>query len=211
MFCCGFFGWNRWGDWDKHDEQPERVDEPVHVAAPPAAAAGPPRDPDMRVSQAERDEVAAALARHYADGRLSLGEYEERVAAAYEARTGRDFEPLLADLPAPVPATTPTSPTSTSAPAPSGARRPAFDRARLPLYLPRLLAVTGVLVLAVGSGWWVLWLLWPALVLTSPHRVRRRHYYNRPFGGHRPRRPYGPRSHRARDRYRYDRPATRWL
>jgi hypothetical protein len=214
MFCCGFFGWNRWGDWDEPEERPERVDEPVHVAAPPAAAAHAERDPDMRVSQAERDEVAAALARHYADGRLSLGEYEDRVAAAYEARTGRDFEPLLADLPAPVPATTPTS---TPAPAGSGAgaRRPWFDRTRLPVYLPRLLAVTGVLILAVGSGWWVLWLLWPALVLTSPHRVRRRHYYDRPFGGHRPRGPYAPRSHRARahgrDHYRYDRPATRWL
>jgi uncharacterized protein DUF1707 len=180
MFCHGFH------QWDRDDERVEPVDEsagePVRVGA---------RNPDLRVSQAERNEVAAALGRHYADGRLSVGEYEERVAAALDARTGRDFEPLLADLPAPGPANPPTG-----APAVSDWG----DWRRIAPYLPRILAVTGVLVLALGSGLWVLWLLWPALALTSPHRGRARVHYYRHHG------PYRPQTGR-----RYDHTATRWL
>jgi hypothetical protein len=173
MFCHGFHQ-------SGLDDEP--VDEPVRV--------GNARNPDLRVSQAERDEVAAALARHYADGRLSVGEYEERVAAALEARTGRDLDVLLADLPAPAP-TTP----STRAPG-----QPTGDWRRLAPYLPRILAVTAVVVIAMGSGLWFLWLLWPALALTSPHRHRARHHYYRHHG------PYRPRTG-----HRYDHAATRWL
>ena len=65
MFCHGFH------QWDRYDEP---VDEPVHEPVDERVRAGDTRNPDLRVSQAERDEVAAALARHYADGRLSVGE-----------------------------------------------------------------------------------------------------------------------------------------
>jgi Domain of unknown function (DUF1707) len=183
MFCHGFHQWDR-------DDEPVRdpVDEPVDEPVPVGGA----RNPDLRVSQAERNQVAAALARHYADGRLSVGEYEERVAAALEARTGRDFEPLLADLPAAAPATA-----TAGAGAPG---RPNDDWRRMVPYLPRILAVTAVLVLALGSGLWVLWLLWPALALTSPHRGPARHHYYRHHG------PYRPRTGR-----RYGHTATRWL
>jgi hypothetical protein len=143
-------------------------------------------DPDVRVSQAERDEVVAVLARHYADGRLTLGEYEERVDAALGARTGRDFEPLLADLPverAPAPS---AFEAGWRTPAPSrageGAGRPA--RSPRPLRVPqpagrrsawspgpspRVVAVVAVIVLAAVAGPWALWLLWPALALTRGH------------------------------------------
>src|SRR4030095_3119135 len=40
-----------------------------------------PRDPDLRVSQAERDEVVKVLAGHFADGRLTVEEDEEGVGA----------------------------------------------------------------------------------------------------------------------------------
>ena len=179
MFCHGFHQWDRYDD---------RVDEPVDRAEPVEVRAK--RDPDLRVSQAERDEVAATLGRHYADGRLSVGEYEERVAAALEARTGRDLDALLVDLPAPAPAPA-TSPR---------VRRPGDDWRRLVPYLPRILAVTTVVLIAMGSGLWFLWLLWPALALTSPHRRRARYHYYRHHG------PYRP-----RPGYRHDRATTRWL
>jgi len=54
----------------------------------------------IRVGDAERQEVVAALGEHVAAGRLDLGEYDERVVAAYAARTRADLAPLLADLPA---------------------------------------------------------------------------------------------------------------
>jgi Domain of unknown function (DUF1707) len=116
------------------------------------------RDPDLRVSQADRDEVVAALAGHYADGRLTVEEYEERVEVALAARTGRDLEPLLEDLPAAGP------------PAASTARnrqRHQPRSVRAPLVPARLVAVAAVVVLAIATGPWALWLLWPALVFTG--------------------------------------------
>jgi Domain of unknown function (DUF1707) len=115
------------------------------------------RDPDLRVSQAERDEVVTVLAGHFADGRLTVEEYEERVEAALAARTGRDLEPLLEDLPAADP----------PPPRPRTRRRPMPGLVRAPLIPARLLAVAAVVVLAIATGPWALWLLWPALVFTG--------------------------------------------
>jgi hypothetical protein len=116
-----------------------------------------PRDPDLRVSQAERDEVVKVLAGHFADGRLTVEEYEERVEAALAARIGRDLEPLLEDLP---PADRPAAPARTR-----HRREPRSLGA--PLVPARLLAVAAVVVLAIATGPWALWLLWPALVFTG--------------------------------------------
>ncbi|MGW2722645.1 DUF1707 SHOCT-like domain-containing protein [Streptomyces sp. NPDC001492] len=55
--------------------------------------------PALRASDAERDQVEAQLQHHYAVGRLTLPELEERVAAAYEARTREQLHALLRDLP----------------------------------------------------------------------------------------------------------------
>lgn len=50
-------------------------------------------------SNAERDRIEALLQHHYAVGRLTLPELEERVAVAYGARTREQLDALLADLP----------------------------------------------------------------------------------------------------------------
>jgi Domain of unknown function (DUF1707) len=129
-----------------------------------------PRDPDLRVSQAERDEVVTVLAGHFADGRLTVEEYEERVEAALGARTGRDLEPLLEDLPA---ADRPATPARTP-------RRREPRSLGPPLVPARLLAVAAVVVLAIATGPWALWLLWPALVFTGGCGLGRRHGHVRP-------------------------------
>src|SRR4051794_12756948 len=56
-------------------------------------------EPHMRAADSDRTAVAAALGRHMAEGRLTLEEYEERVARAYAARTYGELTPLTADLP----------------------------------------------------------------------------------------------------------------
>lgn len=150
--------WSRdaWA-WIDRAEQPER------------------RDPDLRVSQAERDEVVAVLAGHFADGRLTIEEYEERVEAALVARTGRDLEPLLVDLPDRGPKAPP--------PRPRGGRRPPAPlRAPRMIPAPRLLALAAVVALAFATGPWALWLLWPALLLTGGCGFGRGH---RVHGDHR--------------------------
>jgi Domain of unknown function (DUF1707) len=58
------------------------------------------RDPDLRAGDADREEVAAALREHYAMGRLTAAEFDERVDAAYTARTYGDLARLTRDLPA---------------------------------------------------------------------------------------------------------------
>ncbi|MFJ3235969.1 DUF1707 domain-containing protein [Streptomyces sp. NPDC086787] len=53
----------------------------------------------IRVSDAERDRAEARLQHHYAVGRLTLPELEERVEVVYEARTREQLDALLRDLP----------------------------------------------------------------------------------------------------------------
>jgi hypothetical protein len=61
-------------------------------------------DLDMRASDREREAVAETLRDHAAEGRLDADELEERLTAAYAARTRRDLVALTRDLPAHPPA-----------------------------------------------------------------------------------------------------------
>jgi hypothetical protein len=57
----------------------------------------------FRVSDADRDRAAALLRDHYAEGRLSAGELDERLTAALSAKTSGELRRVLADLPGPGP------------------------------------------------------------------------------------------------------------
>jgi hypothetical protein len=59
-----------------------------------------PADPQMRVSDADRAEVADRLSKHYSDGRLDQAEFEERLEQAMKAKTQADLDGLFTDLPA---------------------------------------------------------------------------------------------------------------
>jgi DUF1707 SHOCT-like domain len=56
--------------------------------------------PVLRASDDDRERVVRALGDHAAAGRLSPEELDERVDAAYAARTQPELDALLADLPA---------------------------------------------------------------------------------------------------------------
>ncbi|GAA4918087.1 DUF1707 domain-containing protein [Streptomyces coeruleoprunus] len=64
--------------------------------------------PEVRASDAERERIAERLRDALAEGRLDMAEFEERLDAAYTARTRGELEPLVRDLPAPTASTTPT-------------------------------------------------------------------------------------------------------
>lgn len=53
----------------------------------------------MRASDAERERIAEVLRDAVAEGRLDMEEFEERLDAAYKARTHAQLEPLVRDLP----------------------------------------------------------------------------------------------------------------
>lgn len=61
-------------------------------------------DPDIvRIGTKERDEALQVLGEHFAEGRLPIAEYDERVTKAIEAETRADLRPLFHDLPHPHP------------------------------------------------------------------------------------------------------------
>lgn len=55
----------------------------------------------MRASDADRDAAAARLAAALKEGRLDLGEYDDRLSAAMRAKTMGDLASIIADLPEP--------------------------------------------------------------------------------------------------------------
>lgn len=57
--------------------------------------------PDMRASDVERERIAEVLREAVAEGRLQMEEFEQRLDAAYKARTHGELEPLVRDLPVP--------------------------------------------------------------------------------------------------------------
>jgi Domain of unknown function (DUF1707) len=84
----------------------------------------------LRISDDDRNAVAEVLRRAAGEGRIDLGELDERLEAAYHAKTYGELVPITADLPVaplpqpvphPAPATRPTLPTTT----PAGSRHTA--------------------------------------------------------------------------------------
>jgi uncharacterized membrane protein len=56
-------------------------------------------DPNMRVSDTDRDRTASLLREHLAAGRLTPEEFSERLERAFSARTVGEIDSLLEDLP----------------------------------------------------------------------------------------------------------------
>ena len=54
---------------------------------------------EMRVGDAEREAAAAELREHYASGRLTLDELNERIDKTFAAKTRGDLNALMTDLP----------------------------------------------------------------------------------------------------------------
>jgi hypothetical protein len=111
----------------------------------------------IRVSDADRERVTARLRDHYAEGRLSAEEMDERISAALTAKTAGDLRRVMADLPEPEPA----SVSAQAGPNWAGPRwagpRWAGPRAvvyrRRPRVLPLALFALIVALVLPGAGW----------------------------------------------------------
>ena len=55
--------------------------------------------PELRVSDEDRERVAAEIREHFAQGRLDSDELSDRLGRAYGARTAGELDALRADLP----------------------------------------------------------------------------------------------------------------
>ncbi|OLT20285.1 hypothetical protein BJF78_35690 [Pseudonocardia sp. CNS-139] len=99
-----------------------------------------PQPPEIRVGDRERRETDERLRLALDDGVLTLAEYDERAALCWAARTRRDLDALVADLPAPHP----KEPVTEKLPAPA---------VRMPDQQTRKRVVTGLAAAAVlGVG-----------------------------------------------------------
>jgi hypothetical protein len=138
-------------------------------------------DDRMRVSDADREALTARLRDHYAEGRLTQDELDERVSAALSAKTFGDLRSLTTDLPGPVPLP------PRAAARPSWGGPPPWRHHRHHRPPVGLLVLIGlILLLASGGGWAVFALFklilvfWLVMMLT---RIviglvyRRRHRY----------------------------------
>jgi class 3 adenylate cyclase len=80
------------------------------VVEPPEGQPSSLPEPPLRISDADRERLVDILKTSCGEGRLTLDEFSERVAATYAARTEADLSMVVADLPATrtdrVPATT---------------------------------------------------------------------------------------------------------
>lgn len=129
-------------------------------------------NPAMRVSDAERTEVADRLSKHYGDGRLDQEEFDKRLHQAMSAVTQADLAGLFADLPGEdAPAAEPPGAsqpgTSAAGAVPPGAAPPTpaarGRRSRPPII--RILALALVIVIAAGVGNAVAHLFFPWVLI----------------------------------------------
>ena len=58
-------------------------------------------DPNLRVGDADREQVAGRLRKGHAEGRLDLTEFQERLEQCYAAKTLSELRVLVKDLPRP--------------------------------------------------------------------------------------------------------------
>ena len=128
--------------------------------------------PEMRIGDAEREAAVEALGEHFAAGRLTKDEYDERAAVAWAARTNSDLWPLFLDLPRPV---------ANGAKRSSGraATTPASQSGRdgwpSPRLMPMLLVALGLTIFALGQHWILfLVLLWVLVAKLNRHSSRRK-------------------------------------
>ena len=137
-------------------------------------------EPQMRAADTDRNAVARRLGEHMAAGRLTVAEYEERMARTYAARTYGELAELTADLPAARPA----APAAQPRPAQSHACGPwawagpwagsSWRRAAWGSWFTTALIVTTIwLITSIASGgpiyFWPVWVIgpWGAVLLAQ--------------------------------------------
>lgn len=120
---------------------------------------------ELRASDRDREQVAQLLEEHYAAGRLTFDEVQQRIDSAYSSRTYGDLRALLRDLPATRPNQAPHKPAAITFDA------PLFVRVRVSNLSPtarkllaRYVAITALLIViwaATGASFF--WPIWPMI------------------------------------------------
>ncbi len=134
-------------------------------------------DDRIRISDADRERVTERLREHFAEGRLSSEELDERISAALSAKTFGDLRRIMTDLPDPTPVPPHARPT------PPWAYRPGFVAWRGPRLFPLAIVLLIAALVIPGVGWvfvaflkvlLVIWLVACIAGLIAAFRFKRR-------------------------------------
>jgi Domain of unknown function (DUF1707) len=131
------------------------------------AESKPAQRTPLRIGDVERDRAIAELGDHFAAGRLSTEEFEQRVDQAINARFNDDLDPLFVDLPrTPEPSVESRS-----------QQRSDVHFAWSPvLWFAPLLVVCAVVAAVLLSAPWLVWMFLWAFLITGFFRRRRHHF-----------------------------------
>ena len=147
-------------------------------------------DDRIRVSDADRDRVTGRLREHFAEGRLTQDELDERISAALNAKTFGDLRRVMADLPEPAPVPPQgVSPHPWAGPPHPWAGPHWIARRRGPRLLPVVLLVLLAALVFPSGGWllfgflklilafWLVVFLVGALTAGLAHRRMHHHWH----------------------------------
>jgi hypothetical protein len=121
---------------------------------------------NLRVSDAERNEVADKLSRHFSEGRLDQAEFKERLDAAMSAKTQSDLAGLFGDLP----------PLASDPPPPPPRRHRVVPFLLIVAFLA--LAVGSSISIGMGHAFQVPWLLIAVIGFFIWRRAGRQHHHH---------------------------------
>ncbi len=122
----------------------------------------------VRIGDAERDRAVTTLGEHFAAGRITKEEFDERSDTATRARYAGEIAPLFTDLP---------DAGAAVQPLPSRQlRRPAGPPPPF-LFLVPVVVVVAV-VTAIVAAPWLLWMLFALAMFMGPWGGRRHHHWH---------------------------------
>ena len=127
----------------------------------------PAQKTPVRIGDAERDRAISELGDHFAAGRLTTEEFEQRVDQAIRARFNDDLEPLFVDLPRTA---------EPSIGSQSNHRSDAHLAWSPVLWFAPLLVVCAVVAAVILSAPWLVWMFLWVFLITGFFRRRRRYF-----------------------------------
>lgn len=121
-------------------------------------------DGNVRIGTTEREEAVRALAEHMSQGRLEIGEYDQRCALVVEARTRAELAAIFEDLPEPNPMLNKPEPEPVVATQPPLVEKHR-DNTKLIIGGFVIFAVAAIITVTAILGEW--WALIPALLIVA--------------------------------------------
>jgi hypothetical protein len=101
---------------------------------------------NIRIGDADRERVTGRLREHYAEGRLTQEELDERISATLNAKTFGELRPIMADLPEPA------SFGPQPGQVPPSFQQPVYGYRRGPRLLPVAVLLLFLMLILPGAG-----------------------------------------------------------